>query len=98
MTGLVVVTILALVCAAGVLALLLAPRQPAEGWHGWLRSSLTAWRGDDLRWKDAADDASDVGDLADLYALSEPVAESAYMRAEDLRETFAAVRLRRPAH
>jgi hypothetical protein len=98
MTGPVVVMILALACAAGVLALLLAARQPAEGWHGWLRSSFDALRGDELRWKDTADETSDVGDLEDLYALSEPVADSAYMSAEDLRETFAVVRLRRPAH
>ena len=89
-------TILAFLCAGGVLALLLAARQPAEGWNGWLRSSLAAWRGDKLGLWQTEDDSADVGDLADLYALSEPVAGSAYTSAAELRQTLAAVGLRLP--
>lgn len=81
MTGAILVTMLAVLCAAGTFAAVLVAHRPDEGWVTWVRESFRAWRSDELTWTDAVD-PDDAGGLGTLYLMSEP--GNAYTTPEEL--------------
>jgi len=81
MTGAILVTMLAVLCAVAIFATVLATRRPPEGWRTWLRESLAAWRREDLEWTDDVDE-EDAGGLGTLYLMSEP--GNAYATPEEI--------------
>ncbi|MEE6287749.1 hypothetical protein V2J52_08800 [Georgenia sp. MJ173] len=92
MPAAIAITILAALCVAGVFAVLLVTRRPAEGWGGWLRGAYAAWRGRELTWVDADGgvDDSAVGDLGTLFLMSEP-GNGYTLPPEDLEERIGIV-------
>ncbi len=86
MTGAILVTILAVLCAVGIFAAVLLAHRPDEGWGGWVRESVRAWRRKDFDWTDEVDE-EDAGGLGTLYLMSEP--GNAYTTPEELTDTFA---------
>ena len=71
MTGAILVTMLAVLCAAAVFAAVLRSHRPEEGWVAWVRESLGAWRREEFSWTDPVDE-EDAGGLGTLYLMSEP--------------------------
>ncbi|MDD9205944.1 hypothetical protein PU560_05600 [Georgenia sp. 10Sc9-8] len=90
MTGVVVVVLVSVLCAAAVLSLIAVSHRPTEGWQEWTRQSLDAWRWDELRterWSDA-----EAG--VDLFSLGETGTGTGYAHPEELR---LRLRTRQPA-
>lgn len=82
MTGAILVSILAVACAAAVVVGVLVSQRPAEGWVAWVRDSVRAWRSDELSWTDGAVDEEGAGGLGALYLMSEP--GNAYATPEEI--------------
>ena len=85
MTGAVIASTLAALCALGVLLMILLERRPAHGWGRWLHDSVEAWRTEDLRGDEVRPRRTDVSeagveDLFDMGATTQP----AYTRPEDV--------------
>lgn len=94
MTGAILVTTLAVLCAVGIFAAVLMAQRPEEGWRTWLRDTVRAWRREDFTWADEVDE-EDAGGLGTLYLMSEP--GNAYTTAEDLAERLRDLREHAPA-
>jgi len=91
MTGAILVTILAALCAVLVFVAVLSANKPEGGWVAWVRESVRAWRTDEIEWTDEVDE-DDAGGLGTLYLMSEP--GHAYTTPEELGTTRLAARLR----
>lgn len=94
MTGAILVTTLAVLCAAGIFAAVLMAQRPEEGWRTWLRDTVRAWRREDFTWADEVDE-EDAGGLGTLYLMSEP--GNAYTTAEELSGRLRDLREHAPA-
>ncbi len=87
MSGAVVVgVVIAVLCAAGVVWMLLVEQRPDEGWVAWLRASVRAWRSDELRIADLRPRPAEMRDASidDLFTLG-AADQPAYARPEELQ-------------
>lgn len=86
MTGAIVVSILAVACAAAIIVGVAVSQRPAEGWLRWVADAVRSWRSDELSWRDGGADLDDIDDgaggLGALYLMSEP--GNAYATPEEI--------------
>ncbi|WP_413450659.1 hypothetical protein AA0Y32_02965 [Georgenia phoenicis] len=94
MTGAILVTTLAVLCAAGIFAAVLMAQRPEEGWRTWLRDTVRAWRREDFTWADEVDEEA-AGGLGTLYLMSEP--GNAYTSADEITGRLRELREHAPS-
>lgn len=82
MTGAILLSILAVVCAAAVIGAVLVAQRPSEGWGRWLRDLVRALRREEIGWREPDVPEEDAGGLGALYLMSEP--GSAYATPEEI--------------
>lgn len=88
MSGAVVTgVVIAALCAAGVVWMLLAENRPEGGWLRWLRASVRAWRSDELRAQDLRVRPAEVRDASidELFTIGTVPDQPAYARPEELQ-------------
>lgn len=95
MSGAVVTgVVIAALCAAGVVWMLLVENRPEGGWLAWLRASVRAWRSDELRGEDLRVRPAEVRDASidELFTIGTAGDEPAYTRPEELQARIEHVR------
>ncbi|MHB1065305.1 MAG: hypothetical protein ACYC1Z_12610 [Georgenia sp.] len=87
MSGAMVVgVVIAVLCAVGVVWMLLVEQRPPEGWAAWLRASVRAWRSEELRSEDVRARSAEVRDTSvdEIFTLGPTPDEPAYARLGEL--------------
>ncbi|MFD1719406.1 hypothetical protein [Georgenia deserti] len=88
----ILLTILVVLIALGVLAVLLGPQKPEQGYLAWLRESYHAWRSDELGRDKVAAPVSQEARVDELFSLGTPDDRPAYARPEEFVARWDEVR------